>query len=125
MLEPLQHPHPLNLPRATVDIRLPKFLGVSLQYLSRLTRKNDKTSYLECKHIIGKDNDFIASCLVEFDEKLARLEFLRVHAIKQHPLPRLLPKILLVKLGSHRTPNLGALMKGRLVQQKAEDTKPT
>jgi hypothetical protein len=42
VLEPLQHPHPLNLPRATVDIRLPEFLGVRLGYLSTRTRKDVK-----------------------------------------------------------------------------------
>jgi hypothetical protein len=81
MLEPLQHPHPLNLPRATVDIRLSKFLGVRLQYLRKRTRKDVNRSYLKCKDIIGKDNHFVSSCLVEFDEELARLEFLRVHTI--------------------------------------------
>jgi len=46
---------------------------------------------------------------VEVDEVLTALELSRVHAVKEELLPRRLSKILLVELGSHRTPDLGAL----------------
>jgi hypothetical protein len=43
------------------------------------------------------------------DEELAGLEFLWIHAIKQHPFAIILLEIFCIELGSHRTPDLGTL----------------
>lgn len=66
-------------------------------------------AYDQTEHVVREDNDFITAILVVFDEVLASLELLRVHAVKKHPLPVVLPQVLCIELGRHGTPDLSTL----------------
>ena len=66
-------------------------------------------AYDQTEHIVRENNDLVTTVLMVFDEILASLELLRVHAVKKHPLPILLPQILCIELGRHWTPDLGTL----------------
>lgn len=76
-------------------------------------KRSRKTAYFQGKNIIREDNDLVASVFVIFDEELASLELVRVHAIQQHPLPRLFTEVLAVEFRCHGTPYLCALIRGR------------
>ena len=66
-------------------------------------------AYDQTEHIVRENNDLVTTVLMVFDEILAGLELLRVHAVKKHSLPILLPQILCIELGRHRAPDLGTL----------------
>jgi len=46
-----------------------------------------------------------------FNQKLACLKLIGIHAVQQHPLSRLFSKILTIELRRHRTPYFSTLLK--------------
>lgn len=66
-------------------------------------------AYDQTEHVVREDNDLVTAILVVFDEVLTSLELLRVHAIKKHPLPVILPQVFCIELGWHGTPDLSTL----------------
>ena len=66
-------------------------------------------AYYQTEHVVREDNDLVTAILMVFDEVLASLELLRVHAVKKHSLPVILPQVLCIELGWHGTPDLSAL----------------
>ena len=66
-------------------------------------------AYDQTEYIVREDNDLVTTVLMIFDEVLASLELLRVHAVKEHPLSVILSQILCIELSRHRTPDLSAL----------------
>ena len=68
-----------------------------------------KCAYNQTEDIVREDNDLVTTVLMIFDEVLASLELLWVHAIKEHPLPVILSQILCIELSRHGTPDLSAL----------------
>lgn len=54
--------------------------------------------FLEGKHIVGKDNDFVVAPFMEANEKLAGSKFVRVHCVHKDALLGLDGHILSVKL---------------------------
>lgn len=73
-------------------------------------------AYDQTEHIIREDNDLVTTVLMVFDEVLASLELLRVHAVKKHPLPVVLPQIFRIELSWHRTPDLSALKEESVIE---------
>lgn len=67
-------------------------------------------AYLQSKHVIGKDNNLVASRLVVVDQVLACLNLVGVHGMEENPLSRRVSEVLSVKFGGHGTPNLGTLV---------------
>ena len=69
-----------------------------------------QSAYLQGVDVVRKDNDFVAPIFMILDQELAGLKFPRVHAVKEHPLPRLFTQVFTVELWCHRTPHLRALL---------------
>lgn len=69
-------------------------------------------TYFKGIDIVRKDDDLISAVFVIFDQELTSLKLVRIHAVQQHPLSRLFPKILAIELGGHRAPNLCTLRSG-------------
>lgn len=68
--------------------------------------------FLEGKHIVGKDNDFVVAPFMEANEKLAGSKFIRVHRVQEDALLRLDGHILSVKFWGHRAPHLNHTQRG-------------
>lgn len=88
MLKMLQNAHSLNLPRLPMNVRFFQFLGVCLLHslASAILPRHSIYCfpYLECKHIVGKHNDFVPPVLVVLDKELTRLKLSWVHTVKEH-----------------------------------------
>lgn len=59
--------------------------------------------------VIREYDDLVSSRLMVVDQELAGLVLVRIHAVEEHSLARLLPQVLAVELRRHGTPHLGAL----------------
>lgn len=82
ILEVLQDTHPLGLWSATVNVHLiqPLCIGLEARLDYRATQAQQVT-YLERIHIVREHDDLIATFFMIINEELARLKFLRIHAI--------------------------------------------
>jgi hypothetical protein len=92
-----------------VNERFSKLLCVRLN-VSLSSRSALAVSYLQSKHVIGKDDNLVASRLVVVDQVLACLDLVGIHGMKKDPLSRRVSEVLSVKFGSHGTPNFGTLV---------------
>lgn len=68
--------------------------------------------FLQGKHVVGKDNDFVVASFMEANEKLAGSEFVGVHRVHEDAFPCLDGHILSVKLWGHRAPHLNHTQTG-------------
>jgi len=66
--------------------------------------EKSRNFYLESENVIRENDNLIPTILMILNQKLTRLKLLRVHTIEQHFLPRFLPQVFTVKLGSHVAP---------------------
>jgi hypothetical protein len=69
----------------------------------------DEDIYLKCIDVIREHNNLVTAVFMILDEELARLEFLGIHAVKEHTLSRLFCQILAIKFRCHWTPNFSTL----------------
>lgn len=76
-------------------------------------------AYFQSVDIVREHDDLVTSVFVIFDEELACLELVGVHAVQQHPLPRLFPEVLAIEFWRHGAPHLCTLVGScNMVSQK-------
>jgi hypothetical protein len=94
VLELLKNSYPLYLAGPAMDKRLAKAFCVCLCFRAREgvlpLWSCGVGTYLQSKNVVRKHNYFISPILVELNKELAGLKLVRVHAVQQHALPRLL-----------------------------------
>lgn len=55
-----------------------------LSLVEHLLPKSD-CIFLQCKHIVSKDDDFIIPSLMKLNQELTGSEFIWVHGVEQYP----------------------------------------